>query len=170
MPTQVFTQGHMDDFMLLAMILAGVNAIPPLLFLVYMFTKGRIFRASVVLAQTAHSLLFVGELLTDMTQSQACSLEEQAVCLICSVNGTERVCRTILAVGVSVTADNMPVIQCCKGAVFYVCWLSARLHAIKHKGCYEGCCRRAAMIHGSEEACMALAAAAAGDGDNLPTA
>ncbi len=50
----------MDEFMLLAMLLAGINALPPLLFFVYLFTKGKTMRFAVHAGQVANTVLFVG--------------------------------------------------------------------------------------------------------------
>lgn len=46
--------------MLLALLLAGINAIPPLLFFIYCCTKGRALRAAVLVGQAANVALFVG--------------------------------------------------------------------------------------------------------------
>jgi hypothetical protein len=58
---QVFSSGFMDEFMLLALLLAGINAIPPLLFFIYCCTTGRLLRAAVFVGQAANVALFVGE-------------------------------------------------------------------------------------------------------------
>jgi hypothetical protein len=50
----------MDEFMLLALLLAGINAIPPLLFFIYCCTKRRALRVAVLVGQAANVALFVG--------------------------------------------------------------------------------------------------------------
>jgi hypothetical protein len=55
----------MDGFMLLAMLWAAVNAIPPLLFLVYFFTKGWLLRWSCCLGQILGLLLGAGDWLAN---------------------------------------------------------------------------------------------------------
>eukprot|EP00879_Flechtneria_rotunda_P023643 GHRR01025018.1.p1 GENE.GHRR01025018.1~~GHRR01025018.1.p1 ORF type:complete len:506 (+),score=180.60 GHRR01025018.1:1056-2573(+) len=57
---QVFTSGHMNEFMLLALLLAGINAIPPLLFFIYCCTKGKVLQYSVYVGQAASTVLFIG--------------------------------------------------------------------------------------------------------------
>jgi hypothetical protein len=50
----------MDEFAVLAMLLAAINSLPPLLFLVFCINKGRALRVSVWLAQLANAALFIG--------------------------------------------------------------------------------------------------------------
>lgn len=57
---QVLVGGRMDAFMLLAMLWAAVNTIPPLLFIVYFFTKGWLLRWSCFLGQALGLLLGAG--------------------------------------------------------------------------------------------------------------
>lgn len=59
---QVLSGGTIDEFAILAMLLAGINAIPPLLFFVYLFTNGKVLRAAVWMGQLLNGALFVGEL------------------------------------------------------------------------------------------------------------
>lgn len=51
--------GPIDEFAILAMLLAGINAIPPLLFITYCFTKGRALHAAVWLGQVLNAALFI---------------------------------------------------------------------------------------------------------------
>jgi len=57
---QVLSGGTIDEFAVLAMLMAGINAIPPLLFIVYLFTKGRLLHAAVWLGQLLNAALFIG--------------------------------------------------------------------------------------------------------------
>jgi hypothetical protein len=57
---QVFMSGRMDAFMLLAMLWATVNAIPPALFFVYCWTKGPALRWCCTLGQWLSLLLGAG--------------------------------------------------------------------------------------------------------------
>jgi len=59
---QVLTNGHMQGFMILAMLWAAVNAIPPILFLVYFTTKGWLLRWSCTIGQILGLLFGAGEL------------------------------------------------------------------------------------------------------------
>lgn len=59
---QLLNGGNFDEFAILAMLLAGINTIPPLLFFVYMFTKGRILHAAVWVGQMLNGALFIGRL------------------------------------------------------------------------------------------------------------
>lgn len=52
----------MDAFTVLAMLWAAVNAIPPVLFIIYFFTKGRLLRWSCHVGQLLGLLLCIGEL------------------------------------------------------------------------------------------------------------
>lgn len=56
---QVLSGGPIDEFAILAMLLAGINAIPPLLFILYCFTKGRALHAAVWLGQVLNAALFI---------------------------------------------------------------------------------------------------------------
>jgi hypothetical protein len=58
--SQVLLSGKIDEFAVLAMLLAAINAIPPLLFIVYVCTKGRVLHAAVWLAQLCNAALFAG--------------------------------------------------------------------------------------------------------------
>jgi hypothetical protein len=68
---QILNGGNFDEFAILAMLLAGINAIPPLLFIVYCFTKGRALHAAVWLGQLIHGALFIGELLVSLVSTFA---------------------------------------------------------------------------------------------------
>ena len=57
---KVLVSGHMEGFMVLAMLWAAVNAIPPLLFLVYFCTKGWLLRWSCFVGQLMGWLLGAG--------------------------------------------------------------------------------------------------------------
>jgi hypothetical protein len=57
---QVFMSGRMDAFMLLAMLWATVNAIPPALFFVYWWTKGPLLRWCCTIGQWLSLLLGAG--------------------------------------------------------------------------------------------------------------
>lgn len=57
---QVLMSGRFDGFMVLAMLWAAVNAIPPVLFIVYFFTKGSLLRWSCTLGQALGLLLGAG--------------------------------------------------------------------------------------------------------------
>lgn len=59
--TQVLTGGTIDEFAILAMLLAGINSIPPLLFLVYLFSNGKVLHAAVWVGQLLNGALFIGE-------------------------------------------------------------------------------------------------------------
>jgi hypothetical protein len=59
-PLQVFMSGRMDAFMLLAMLWATVNAIPPALFFVYWWTKGPLLRWCCTIGQWLSLLLGAG--------------------------------------------------------------------------------------------------------------
>jgi hypothetical protein len=61
MSLQVLLTGRFDGFMVLAMLWAAVNAIPPLLFIVYFFTKGWLLRWSCFLGQMLGLLLGAGD-------------------------------------------------------------------------------------------------------------
>jgi hypothetical protein len=58
---QLLNGGNIDEFAILAMLLAGINAIPPLLFIVYCFTKGRALHAAVWLGQLLNATLFISK-------------------------------------------------------------------------------------------------------------
>lgn len=58
---QVFSTGQLHEFMLLALLIAGINAISPLLFFIYFCTKGRVLKVATYTGQTANFVLFVGE-------------------------------------------------------------------------------------------------------------
>lgn len=65
---QVLVSGRMDGFMVLAMLWAAVNAIPPLLFLVYFFTKSWLLRWSCLLGQLLGLLLGAGDRLSNISK------------------------------------------------------------------------------------------------------
>lgn len=58
---QVLTDGSIDEFAVLAMLLAAINILPPLLFIVYCFTKGKVLHVCVWVAQLLNAALFIGE-------------------------------------------------------------------------------------------------------------
>jgi hypothetical protein len=58
---QVLVSGRMDAFMVLAMLWAAVNAIPPVLFIVYFFTKGWLLRWSCHVGQILGLILGIGQ-------------------------------------------------------------------------------------------------------------
>lgn len=62
LPSQVLNGGALDEFAILAMLLAGMNCIPPLLFFIYCFTKGRVMHAAVWMGQLLNGALFASEL------------------------------------------------------------------------------------------------------------
>jgi hypothetical protein len=67
MSLQVLLTGRFDGFMVLAMLWAAVNAIPPLLFIVYFFTKGWLLRWSCFLGQILGLLLGAGASIMHMS-------------------------------------------------------------------------------------------------------
>jgi hypothetical protein len=58
---QLLNGGNIDEFAILAMLLAGINAIPPLLFIIYCFTKGRALHVAVWLGQLLNAVLFISK-------------------------------------------------------------------------------------------------------------
>lgn len=61
-PTQVFTSGRLDVYILVPMLWAMYNAIPPLLFFVYFFTKGRVLQGLCSFMQVLGVVLAAGGL------------------------------------------------------------------------------------------------------------
>jgi hypothetical protein len=59
--TQIFTSGRLDVYVLVPMLWALYNAIPPLLFFVYFFTKGRVLQGLCSVMQVLGVLLAAGE-------------------------------------------------------------------------------------------------------------
>jgi hypothetical protein len=57
---QVFITGHLDEFMLLAMVWSAYNLLPPLLFWVYMFNRGHLVQAASNLAHVLSGVLLAG--------------------------------------------------------------------------------------------------------------
>jgi hypothetical protein len=58
---QIFTSGRLDVYLLVPMLWALYNAIPPLLFFVYFFTKGRLLKGLCSFAQVFGLILAAGE-------------------------------------------------------------------------------------------------------------
>ena len=58
---QVFTSGRLDVYILVPMLWALYNAIPPLLFFVYFFTKGRVLQGMCSFMQGLGVVLAAGE-------------------------------------------------------------------------------------------------------------
>jgi hypothetical protein len=58
---QVFTSGQLDVYILVPMLWALYNAIPPLLFFVYFFTKGRVLQGMCSVMQVLGVVLAAGE-------------------------------------------------------------------------------------------------------------
>jgi hypothetical protein len=78
----------MDEFMLLAMLLAGINALPPLLFFVYLFTKGRVMRYTVYFGQIANTVLFVGACTIFFMQGvHREAMTHKCTCMVCNQSG-----------------------------------------------------------------------------------
>lgn len=60
-PVQVFTSGRLDVYILVPMLWALYNAIPPLLFFVYFFTKGKVLQGMCSVMQVLGVILAAGE-------------------------------------------------------------------------------------------------------------
>lgn len=58
---QVFTSGRLDVYILVPMLWALYNAIPPLLFFVYFFTKGKVLQGLCSFMQVLGVILAAGE-------------------------------------------------------------------------------------------------------------
>lgn len=58
---QVFTSGRLDVYILVPMLWALYNTIPPLLFFVYFFTKGRVLQGMCSVMQVLGVILAAGE-------------------------------------------------------------------------------------------------------------
>jgi hypothetical protein len=58
---QIFTSGRLDVYLLVPMLWAVYNAIPPVLFFVYFFTKGRLLKGLCSFAQVFGLVLAAGE-------------------------------------------------------------------------------------------------------------
>lgn len=71
---QVLSGGPIDEFAILAMLLAGINAIPPLMFIVYCCTKGRALHAAVGLGQLLNAALFISTFRPPVTALNFCSV------------------------------------------------------------------------------------------------
>lgn len=83
MPLQVLLTGRFDGFMVLAMLWAAVNAIPPLLFIVYFFTKGWLLRWSCFLGQILGLLLGAGGSI--MPCHMSCCIDRLCFCNCCII-------------------------------------------------------------------------------------
>jgi hypothetical protein len=57
----VFTSGRLDVYILVPMLWALYNAIPPLLFFVYFFTKGKLLQGLCSFMQVFGTILAAGE-------------------------------------------------------------------------------------------------------------
>jgi hypothetical protein len=57
----VFTSGRLDVYILVPMLWALYNAIPPLLFFVYFFTKGKVLQGLCSVMQVLGVILAAGE-------------------------------------------------------------------------------------------------------------
>eukprot|EP00878_Enallax_costatus_P030714 GHUV01033493.1.p1 GENE.GHUV01033493.1~~GHUV01033493.1.p1 ORF type:complete len:374 (+),score=66.22 GHUV01033493.1:124-1122(+) len=57
---QAFTTGQMHEFMLLALLLAGINVISPLLFFIYFVNKGKVLKVATYTGQAINTILFIG--------------------------------------------------------------------------------------------------------------
>ena len=57
---QLFTSGRLDVYVLVPMLWALYNALPPLLFFVYFFTKGRLLGGLCSVARVLSILLGIG--------------------------------------------------------------------------------------------------------------
>jgi hypothetical protein len=60
---QVFTSGRLDVYILVPMLWALYNAIPPLLFFVYFFTKGKVLQGLCSFMQVLGVVLAAGEVM-----------------------------------------------------------------------------------------------------------
>jgi hypothetical protein len=58
---QIFTSGRLDVYLLVPMLWAVYNAIPPVLFFVYFFTKGRLLKGLCSFAQVFGLVLAAGK-------------------------------------------------------------------------------------------------------------
>jgi hypothetical protein len=59
---QVFTSGRLDVYILVPMLWALYNAIPPLLFFVYFFTKGKVLQGLCSIMQVLGVIFAAGEI------------------------------------------------------------------------------------------------------------
>ena len=59
---QIFTSGRLDVYLLVPILWAMYNAIPPILFFVYFFTKGRFLQILCTVMQVFGVILAAGKL------------------------------------------------------------------------------------------------------------
>lgn len=79
---QIFTSGRLGAYTLVPMLWAAYNAVPPILFFVYFFTKGRVLQVLCVVMQVLGVLFAAGKNQSVRYSIIACSFGAALVLIV----------------------------------------------------------------------------------------